>query len=61
MLRQRSRQLSRVRKYIWGAHELGKYKTEGGTTPHLARKLPQRFADFFCLALGDFYTVKLTP
>jgi hypothetical protein len=27
----------------------------------LARKLPQRFADFICLALGDFYTVKLAP
>ncbi len=35
------------------AHELDKCKIDGGNTPPLARKLPQRFADFICLALGD--------
>ncbi len=49
LLRQGSRQQSRVKKYIiiWCAFELGKCKSEDGTTPPLARKLPQRFADLF--------------
>ncbi len=35
--------------------QLGKSKTEGGTTSPLARR------GFICLPLGDFYTVKLAP
>jgi hypothetical protein len=34
--------------------QLGKCKTEGGTTPPLARKLPQRFADLFASIWGIF-------
>jgi hypothetical protein len=34
--------------------QLGKSNTEGGTTPPLARKLPQRFADLFASLWGFF-------
>ncbi len=47
LLRCNNRHRSRVKDCIWCSHEWGKLKTEGGTTPPLARKLPQRFADLF--------------
>jgi hypothetical protein len=43
LLIQGNRQQSRVKKYILCAHELGKCKSEGGTTPPLARKLPRTY------------------
>ncbi len=43
-----------MKKYIWCARQLGKSKTEGSTTPPLARKEPQRFADLFASLWGIF-------
>ncbi len=57
MLRCNNRQRGRVKNCIWCSHEWGKLKTEGGTTPPLARKSPPAIRGFICLALGDFYTV----
>jgi hypothetical protein len=48
------RQISHVKNFIWCSHEWGKLKTEGGTTPPLARKLPQWFADLFPSPWGIF-------
>ncbi len=60
IVKKRNKQRSRVGCNVFDPHtSKAKLQTECGTTPPLARKLHQRFADFICLALGDFYTVKL--
>jgi hypothetical protein len=42
--------------YLMCTRAIGKLMTAGGTTPPLARKLPQRFSGFYLPRLGGFFT-----